>query len=287
MRQCRNFELQLDDPFGSPEAYCAACRHNRTIPDLSVPQNLTRFGSLESAKRRMFYSLLRLHLPLANRVDDPARGLAFDFVAADPAAGTTEVITGHEDGLITINLREADDAEREKMRNSMAETYRTLLGHFRHEIGHYYWDRLVRDGDSLEKFRELFGDERQDYDEALKLHYANGHNGAWRDRYISHYAASHPWEDFAETWAHYLHIVDTLEMACAFGVRVEAPVGTGVKANSPVDALIQQWLPLAIAVNGMNRCMGEPDLYPFVLTPAVIGKIGFIHQLVESLPAAE
>jgi hypothetical protein len=91
-----------------------------------------------------------------------------------------------------------------------------LLGHFRHEVGHYFWDRLVAtDPHQLEEFRVLFGDDRQDYGEALKRHYDEGAPANWQDTYISMYATMHPWEDFAETWAHYLHIVDTLETAGA------------------------------------------------------------------------
>jgi hypothetical protein len=274
----------------SPETFCTACRHNRTIPDLTVTENLTRWRKLEFAKRRMFYSLIRLGLPLANRVDDPAEGLVFDFLAETPALGAREVVTGHDHGLITINLKEADDAEREKLRNAMGETYRTLLGHFRHEIGHYFWDRLVRDGGKVERFRQVFGDERRDYGEALQAHYAAGPPPDWPAHYITHYASAHPWEDFAETWAHYLHIVDTLEMACAFRLRVQSATGSRADLRATlnfdpyqaadVDNLIQAWLPLAIAVNGINRCMGEPDLYPFILSPAVIPKLSFIHELV-------
>lgn len=269
----------------SNETLCAACRHNRTIPDLTIAENLRRWRKLESAKHRMFYSLLRLHLPLANRVDDPARGLAFDFLAEGPA----KVMTGHENGIITINIAEADDAEREKLRQAMSESYRTLLGHFRHEIGHYFWERLVRDGGQLDGSRKLFGDERQDYAQALAAHYASGPPAAWWDHYISRYASSHPWEDFAETWAHYLHIVDTLEMASAFGVRVQPASGTSHLSTvidfdphqpGEINRLIDAWVPLAVSVNAINRCMGEPDLYPFVLTPEVITKLAFIHELV-------
>jgi hypothetical protein len=292
-RFCANAELSGCNwlvPEASPETFCAACRHNRTIPDLTVEENGRLWRKLESAKRRMFYTLIRLRLPLPNRQDDPEKGLVFDFLAEAPGAGLPEVMTGHENGLITINLKEADDAEREKLRNAMGETYRTLLGHFRHEIGHYFWDRLVEEGGKTEAFRELFGDERLDYGEAVKAHYASGPPAGWQESYISSYATTHPWEDFAETWAHYLHIVDTLEMASAFGLRVEPSVGKKADLSATVkfdpyergdmNRIIQAWLPLAIAVNAINRCMGEPDLYPFVLTPRVIEKLDFIHKLV-------
>ncbi len=292
-RFCDNAALSACNwiiPANSSHTLCAACRHNRTIPDLTVQQNMTRWRKLEFAKHRMFYSLLRLKLPLANRIDDPAQGLAFDFLGEAPAVGLTKVMTGHEDGVITINIAEADDDEREKLRLAMAESYRTLLGHFRHEIGHYFWGRLVRDGGPLEDFRKLFGDERQDYAQALSAHYAGGPPADWQEHYISQYASSHPWEDFAETWSHYLHIVDTLEMAAAFGVRLQPAASSAAHLNAAIDfdphepgdihRLIHAWVPLAVAVNAIDRCMGEPDLYPFVLTPDVITKLGFINDLV-------
>ena len=274
----------------SSEAFCTSCRHNRTIPDLAVGDNLTRWRKLELAKHRLFYTLIRLGLPLPSRVEDPQHGLAFDFLADAPQAGDHHAMTGHKDGLIVVNLAEADDAEREKLRLAMGETYRTVLGHLRHEAGHYFWDRLVRDAGGLETFRELFGDERQDYGKALQAHYANGPAQNWQQSYISSYAAAHPWEDFAETWAHYLHIIDTLEMAFAFGILIRPGIdessGSGVAPNfDPHDAcsinhLTEAWLPLTFAVNSIIRCMGEPDFYPFVLSPQAVTKLGFVQELV-------
>jgi hypothetical protein len=274
-------------PEPSDEALCVACRHNLIIPDISLPENLPHWQKLEQAKHRLIYSLLRLGLPLANRADDPVHGLAFEFLAVAP--DTPKVMTGHDNGLITLALSEADDAERERMRQQMGETYRTLLGHFRHEVGHYYWDVLVRDGGRLGACRALFGDDNQDYDQALQRHYQQGFPRDWQQHFISSYASSHPWEDFAETWAHYLHIVDTLEMGAAFGLRVGPWIADGALASAldfdpygpgPVARLIDAWLPLVFAVNSLNRAMGQPDLYPFVLTPEVVRKLGFIHDLV-------
>ena len=197
----------------APDAYCVACRHNRTVPDLARPQNLLPWRKLEAAKHRLFYTLLRLNLPHRDPDEDPEHGLAFDFLADPPAASGPKVMTGHDNGLITIALAEADDAEREKRRAAMGEPYRTLLGHFRHEVGHYYWDRLVRDGGPA---RRLPGGVRR-RQPGLRRRRCSATTrrraGRLADAFISAYATTHPWEDFAETWAHYLHIVDTLETA--------------------------------------------------------------------------
>jgi hypothetical protein len=291
-RFCANAELDACNwlvPADSTDTLCASCCHNRTIPDLAIEENLGRWRKFEFAKHHMFYGLLRLQLPLETRIENPEFGLAFDVLVDGPDPNN-KVLTGHQDGVITLNLAEADDAEREKRRTQLGEPYRTLLGHFRHEIGHYYWDRLVRDGGKLCAYRDCFGDERQDYNEALAKYYADGAPADWRDSFVSAYASAHPWEDFAETWAHFLHIVDTLEMAGSFGLKVNpvvtddaayrAEVNLDPHAAAGMNQLVRRWLPIAGAVNSINRCMGQPDLYPFVLTPAVIRKLGFVQELV-------
>src|ERR1700677_2714635 len=181
---------------------CESCRHNRIIPDLSLPGNLVRWQKIELAKRYLFRSLLRWRLPMPDRIEDPVHGLVFDLLqdTTNPDGSPHKVLNGHDEGVITLNIIEADDAERENRRVSMGESYRTLLGHFRHEIGHYYWDRLVRDGGQLDAFRTCFGDESLDYDQALKTYYAEGPPPDWREHFVSTYASAHPWEDFAETW---------------------------------------------------------------------------------------
>ena len=208
---------------GETSGYCRACRHNGTVPDLSDPSRLAGWRELELAKHRLFYSLIRWKLPVKTRAEDRAHGLIFNFLADDPTAGQ-KIMTGHDNGLITIALTETDDIERERRRLEMGEPYRTLLGHFRHEVGHYFWDVLVRDGGKLEACRAVFGDDSIDYGEALQRHYAEGAPPDWQQHFVSAYATTHPWEDFAETWAHYLHIVDTLEMASEFGMEVRPPV---------------------------------------------------------------
>lgn len=274
---------------------CAACRHNRMIPDISLPLNLLRWQRLEAAKHHLFYSLLRLRLPLENRIDNPAHGLAFDFLADSPGLTSPKVLTGHDKGLITIAVMEADDAERERRRTQMGEPYRSLLGHFRHEVGHYFWDVLVRDGGRLDGCRAVFGDDSRDYEAALKTHYQNGTPADWQERYVSRYASAHPWEDWAETWAHYLHIVDTLEMASAFGIRVKPKLAREVSLAAEIELdpyetasmrdIIAAWLPLTFAMNSLNRAMGNRDLYPFVLSPTVVTKLNYVHDIVHVKPA--
>lgn len=272
------------------EIYCRACRHNEVIPPLADPAQLSQWQTIERAKHRLFYSLLRLSLPLHNRVEDPVHGLSFRFLA--DAAAPVPVLTGHENGVITIALAEADDTERERRRGQMHEPYRTLLGHFRHEIGHHYWDLLVANGPLLDAFRRIFGDERPDYAEALERHYAQGAPLDWQHNFISAYATSHPWEDFAETWAHYLHIVDTIETADAFGVRthpgvdddgsISARIAFDPYKTAAMETIVDNWIPLALLINNLNRSIGHADAYPFVLTLPVIEKLGFVHRLVHA-----
>ena len=294
-RFCHNSEFQVCNwliDAATDEQFCVACRHNRTVPDRSRPENVAAWGRMELAKHRLFYTLLRLGLPTPNRADEPKGGLVFDFLA-DPA--TTEgpkVMTGHDEGLITLALAEADDAEREARRARMGEPYRTLLGHFRHEVGHFYWDRLVRDRHQQDAFRMIFGDDRADYNAALKRHYEQGPPPNWQENFVSAYATAHAWEDWAETWAHYLHIVDGLETARAFDLEIRPDIDTeGVlhtqKVSDPYsepdfNRLAETWLPLTIALNAMNQSMGQGDLYPFVLSPAVISKLAFIHDIVRA-----
>jgi hypothetical protein len=273
------------------ECFCISCRLDTVVPDLSIPRNVGLWALIEAAKRRLIYSALRLKLPLANRTEDPEHGLGFRFMAdtVNPDGTTTRVITEHDHGLITLNLEEADDGVREKTRLGMKEPYRTLLGHFRHETGHYYWDRLVFNSKFLEPFRALFGDDRQNYEDAMKAYYNSGPPADWQEGYISMYATMHPWEDWAETWAHYLHIQDTLEVAADFGlvgrrIKIDPTVsaegaGSSVKPK-PFEEVMEAWAELTIALNCLNRSMGLRDLYPFVLSKPVIEKLQFISEVI-------
>lgn len=301
-RMCRNYSREQVCNWMVPDAdrnaFCIACRLNRVIPNLSKSWNRLAWSRIESAKRRLVYDLLNHSLPFTSKQENPDSGLAFAFLEDMPermefTTDSTDgrVITGHSRGLITINIAEADDVAREQMRVMMNEAYRTLLGHFRHECGHYFWDRLVRDDrDTLEQYRGTFGDERRDYRKALENYYQSGPPQDWWSRHISAYASSHPWEDWAETWAHYLQMTDTLETARAVGLaardergamgRVEAPEFTGVAGHWDFDHMLDEWTPLTVAINSINRSLGLSDAYPFVLSEGAKGKLRFVHQVV-------
>ena len=295
-KRCANFE----SPAGcnwlvrgdEVETLCRSCRLNRTIPNLDDPKNGQSWRKIENAKRRMVSQLLSLGLPVASKEsEDLERGLMFDFMRS-PENGP-RVLTGHANGLITLNIEEADDSVREKIRNEMHEPYRTLLGHFRHEVGHYYWDRLVADTPWLEKFRDLFGDERQDYALALKRNYEQGPPVDWANQHISSYASVHPWEDWAESWAHYLHLVDSLDTALRFGLcgedvelEVEPFVVNDLYDPQASDAqtvilLVNSWVRLTNVLNELARSMGQHDFYPFVMSRPVLRKMHFIQMIVK------
>jgi hypothetical protein len=275
-------------PVDSESPFCECCRLNNVIPDLSKPENVAAWGEFEHSKRRLFYTLSALDLPIESRAERE-NGIVFSFMA-DSADGSNKVFTGHTDGLITINIAEADDPFREKLRKQLGESYRTVLGHFRHEIGHYYWDRLVKGSPWLEACRALFGDETYDYAEALKKHYSNPPAPDWPQYFVSSYATMHPWEDWAETWAHYLHMVDTLETARGYDLAIkprplDGPPKQGIRARAldfdNFDDLLHVWVPLTVTLNSLNRSMGVRDPYPFVLTPPVIEKLRFVHEVIE------
>ena len=299
-RRCANFTrapqcnwlLGADDDAG--QDLCRCCRLNRVVPNAEHPDHAAQWASAELAKRRLVSSLIALGLPVASRVsEDTERGLAFDLLADVQAA---PVLTGHSDGIITINLREADDAAREAIRHALHEPYRSMLGHVRHESGHYYWSRLLEDGPWHAPFRALFGDERTDYAQALQKHYDRGPDAQWAQHGVSAYASAHPWEDWAETWAHYLHMRDTLDAAWLTGLdagTLATPATTfdaqALYCPPQQDALdaeflgfVNTWMPLTAALNELSLGMGLPDFYPFVLSPAAVTKLHFVHCFIRS-----
>ncbi|MEJ2532487.1 MAG: putative zinc-binding metallopeptidase [Halioglobus sp.] len=259
---------------------CFGCQFNRTVPDQSLPDNRQRWQLLEQAKKRLFYSLLQLRLPLQNGWEAPDRGLLLDFVEDERSHGIyaeTFVHTGYLGGVITINVLEADDAAREAQRLQMNENYRTVLGHLRHESGHYYWQRLNPDPDTRGAFISIFGDETADYQQALDRYYAQGPVPDWRNRYISTYASAHPAEDWAESWGHYLHIYDALETAAAHGLTGQWP------NEMDIAERIETWRTLSVTLNELNRSMGRSDAYPFVLNTSVELKLTFVDRVIGRL----
>lgn len=284
-------------PVSDPEPFCRACRTNLLVPDLSVAANLPPWRTLEAAKRRCLFTLMELDLALEGVGGAPP--LRFRFMTARdsgsnferPLPGVKPVITGHENGVVTIDLAEADVVARTRTQVAMAEGYRTPLGHFRHETGHYVWTLLGALASGFhERFRARFGDERADYADALSAHYELGPPPDWRNRHVSAYASAHPWEDWAETWAHYLHIVDTLETQQSYvsvsalappAAEVALPFAVGFGQNAgrgDFDAIVALWIEATLMLNGLNRSMGLPDPYPFVLNAAVIDKLRFVHE---------
>jgi hypothetical protein len=277
-------------------ALCESCQLTRTRPADTDAVGLRELGRSEMAKRRLIFQLAELGLPVVPRREDTGTGLAFDLLSST----RKKVITGHDDGIITLDLAEADDEHRERLRLQLSEPYRTVLGHFRHEIGHYYWPLLVQEPDDLQTSRALFGDDRVDYADAVKSHYEtlDDDDGSWQQDYISRYAAMHPYEDWAETFAHYLHILDTLQTAESFGLGAPGAAGskrlarrTGAHPTRPDGSttfgeVVDNWLELSYALNQINRSMGSEDLYPFVLAAPVIRKMAFVDQLVTRSSAA-
>lgn len=302
-RFCRNgidygschFLVAADDGDG----FCASCRQTRVIPNLSVQGNLAAWTTIEDAKRRLFYTLAKLGLEAGVRGDVGVQTPVYEFMEDVP--GEDPVMTGHASGLITINVAEADDAERVRRREDLHEPYRTLTGHFRHEVGHYYWDQFfLNDAQALEECRQVFGDERLDYGEALQQHYQNP-KPDWQSAYISSYATAHPWEDWAETWAHYLHLMDLLETAAShqlafathgaqgvsaiqcqdpYEVMLQAEQADAGQQDQDITALLNQGMGVSLLLNNLNRSLGQDDAYPFALATPVLHKLGFIHNIV-------
>ncbi len=284
VRYCANASYGVCNwltPAHDASRFCPACDLNRTIPNLSEPGSLAAWRDLEHAKKRLVYSLLRFGLPLDSGTTGSGR-LTFDF-----ARNTT---IGHLDGVISIDIMEADAVERERQRLLFGEPYRSLLGHLRHESGHFFWKVLVEDAGRHDNFRAIFGDERQDYSLALDRHHGMGPPHDWQARHVSAYASSHPWEDWAETWAHYLHMVDALDTAEAEGMEPRAnAISFGatwpfqrndIYRDETFDALMTRWVPLTIAMNSMSRSLGHHDFYPFVITDASTHKLAFVHTVI-------
>ncbi len=270
-------------PEGDVADRCVSCRLTTVRPNDTEVESIEAFADAEAAKRRLLHQLMSLGLPVVDRSVDAQRGVAFELLSSRGR----NVITGHDSGVITLDLSESDDAHREFVRQQLGEPYRTVLGHLRHEIGHYYWQSLVEQHGHLAEFRRLFGDERVPYEDALVRYYAPG-DAEWPDTHVSKYATMHPWEDWAETFAHYLHIDAGLATAEAIGLTVGEPaqsagrVAWATRDHISIGEMVQSWLGLTIALNAMARSIGQSDLYPFVLSPHVVEKLDFVHQSIRS-----
>lgn len=268
---------------------CASCALTGVRPATYDTATLSQLTVAEFAKRRLVRQLRHLDLPVQRR--SGGDGLAFELLSSDQGQ---KVTTGHADGVITVDLCEGNDAHREALKARLGEPYRTMLGHFRHEIGHYYWQLLVEGTGLVPAFRELFGDERADYGAALDAHYGGASSDDWARDHISQYATTHPWEDFAETFAHYLHITDALETTAAVGLTVSGPwgrlpeslvgsvaaIGADRVSALEMPEILSRWHGFSLALNSVNRSMGKDDLYPFVITPVIAEKLAWVHELV-------
>lgn len=299
-RQCKNHTdynvCNWMVPVTDEQVFCASCRLNRTIPNLNEGNNLTLWYRIEQAKRRLLHTLYSLNLPVVSWLSDPNKGLSFEFLQEEVVDEFDEltikrsIATGHNSGVITINLLEAEHGSRLAMRDKMNERYRTLLGHFRHESGHYYWEYLINNTNRIDSFRELFGDERLDYQQSLRNYYDQGPPHYWQDVWISAYASAHAWEDWAETWAHYLHIVDTIDTAHDSGFEIRGHTVSASTLSKQIEnnyttpvsfsSLLDDWGRLSVALNALNRSMGMDDAYPFVISNASLNKLQYVHQII-------
>jgi hypothetical protein len=284
-------------PSANAGSLCRSCQFTRTIVDLSIPGNIQAWGRIETAKRRVLHTLAHLRLFPETKAENPD-GLAFDLLA--PLTNTA-VITGHADGVITLNIFEADDAYREFQRKNLGEPYRTIIGHIRHELGHYYWDRFFRNRAEydpiMQEFRRLFGDERVNYAESLQRHYQTGGSGADQTEYITAYAGAHPWEDWAETWAQYLHLTDALETVRAFGWASEnvpipfTPLPAEMVFNDDGERYpeflknVNDWAKMTPALNEIAASLGQPNLYPFVFSTRTARKMALVNDMVQKYSA--
>ncbi|MBD8024261.1 zinc-binding metallopeptidase family protein [Microbacterium gallinarum] len=274
----------------APAGRCFSCRLTRRQPDADDTVALEKLAKTEEAKRRLLLQLGDLGLPIVPWDVTPG-GLGFDLISS--LSDGKPVMIGHANGIITIDLAESLDDRREALRVRLGEPYRTILGHLRHEVGHYYQNVLLTDDEAWARCRGLFGDERASYKEALSRHYKLGAPPEWHESFISEYATMHPWEDFAETFAHYLHITGTLQTAAVIGIHLDATV-TNLRdtdvvpldsyRDEPVQRLLSDWEWMSQGFNRINRAMGFGDLYPFTIVGPVRHKLEFVHDIVTRAP---
>lgn len=274
----------------APAGQCFSCRLTRKRPAASDTIALEKLAKTEESKRRLVLQLCELGLPISPW-NSTRYGLGFDLLSS--RSGAEHVTIGHSAGIITIDLAESLDDVREALRVRLGEPYRTMLGHLRHEVGHYFQNVLITDDATWAHCRELFGDEQKSYKRAIKRHYTFGAPANWQESFISEYATMHPWEDFAETFAHYLHIVGTLQTAASIGIRLEAGVSNlrdidvvpeDSYRDQSIGRILGDWEWMSQAFNRINRSMGLGDLYPFTISAPVRRKLSFMHDLITRDP---
>jgi hypothetical protein len=272
-------------PAEAGDVWCLSCRLTRGRPNEADPVAVVAWSAAEAAKRRLVFQLGELGMPIEPRSSTAPRGLAFVLVHVPGASG----VTGLDRGIITLDISEADERLRDELRRKLGESFRTLIGHLRHEVGHYYFDQLVAQSDEVAEFRSLFGDERVDYSSALVEHYRRARSGvddADLSHFVTAYASAHPLEDWAETFAHYLHTRDGLQTADSHGLSAvgREAVGRGNRAPradpQSFASILERWLPVAEMINAIADGLGSSRPYPFTLNPVVVTKLEFVHARV-------
>ncbi|TRW96953.1 hypothetical protein FNJ84_12650 [Paracoccus sp. M683] len=258
---------------GEAGGLCRSCAMSRVVPVLNVGNNIQLLGRAERAKRWVLTNIANWHW---FSDDDPGPRPRFLMLSEETGGRAEQITMGHLAGEITINVTEADALIRLQRRQELGEQYRSMVGHFRHELAHFFFDRLAPKAGFLAAFRDCFGDERADYSAALQRYYqsppVSSHD------FITPYARSHPHEDWAETVAHLLHLVDFTDSFVSTGLTMPGvPTGFAPYAETDTDRLLDIATRVAIAINDINRALDNEDLYPFVLTPPIRRKIGFAH----------
>lgn len=257
------------------KSHCLSCDLTLTVPDLDEGQNIALWAEAEAAKRWALAGLMRWGYFIPTDGVDPPK---FRFLSERvTGGGSVKVVMGHTSGVVTINVQEADPAIREFRRQQMEERYRTMTGHIRHELGHALFARLTGLDGFLPAFRALFGDETQPYAPALKAYYGAGPRADFASTHLTAYASAHPHEDWAETFAHCLNLVDMLDSARAAGLT---SYETDPYRDSEAARVLLAAADVGIALNHVNRSMGMSDIYPFVFSGKTLEKLCFVHHWV-------
>lgn len=268
---------------GNDGGFCFACEMTDVIPDTFHEDNLMLWAEAESSKRRALATLGRWGWFTPN---DPGPLPAFHMLSEEDRYGERNVVMAHNRGLITINVTEANLVERVERGLALGEKLRTMVGHFRHEMAHFLFERLRPVPGFLSGFRDLMGDENADYGAALKAYYRDGPPADWNLRFITEYASAHPHEDWAESVTHLLHLTDITDSAVAVGWRspMLSDLTYDAYADADTERLLEYGTYFSMATNHINRAVGVHDLYPFVLTPGIKDKLAFVHGWIRAVP---